>query len=109
MSTAALRRSNLTSTMTIIGVPPDSPLVGEGARQTLDLSSVVGNLLRRALQNVDLRICLERACVELVACGVPVGRAHIALNTLHPLFRAVSYTWYPVSYTHLTLPTIYSV
>lgn len=66
----------------------------EEARQTLDLSAIVSNLLRRALQNVDLQTCLEQACVELVACGVPVGRAHIALNTLHPLFRAVSYTWY---------------
>jgi len=66
----------------------------ENRRQTLDLSSVVGNLLRRALQDDDLQTCLEQACVELVACGVPVGRAHIALNTLHPLFRAVSYTWY---------------
>jgi adenylate cyclase len=63
-------------------------------QQTLDISRVVGNLLQRALQNVDLQTCLERACVELVACGVPVARAHIALNTLHPLFKAVSYTWY---------------
>ena len=68
--------------------------VKEDRRQSLDLSSVVGNLLRRALQDGDLQTCLEQACVELVACGVPVGRAHIALNTLHPLFRAVSYTWY---------------
>ncbi len=77
--------------------------MNESARQTLDPSSVVGNLLRRALQNVDLQTCLEQACVELVACGVPVGRAHIALNTLHPLFRAVSYTWYreqPTSETY---------
>lgn len=66
----------------------------EPSRQTLDLSTVVGNLLRRALQNVELQTCLEQVCVELVACGVPVSRAHVTLNTLHPLFRAVSYTWH---------------
>lgn len=36
----------------------------------------------------------EGACLRLFAGGLPIFRAHIAFRTLHPLFAAISYSWF---------------
>ncbi len=36
----------------------------------------------------------EGTCLRLLAAGVPITRSHIAFRTLHPLFAAISYSWY---------------
>ncbi|MEQ8666933.1 MAG: adenylate/guanylate cyclase domain-containing protein [Rhodospirillales bacterium] len=42
----------------------------------------------------DYQSIFEAFCERLYDCGVPLFRAHVASQTLHPLIHAVSLTWY---------------
>ncbi len=54
---------------------------------------VVAWLTGRALDDAPLARTLPEMCARLVAAGVPLGRAHVAFRTLHPLFKARLLTW----------------
>lgn len=62
--------------------------------QNVDVSAIVGNLLRRSLIETDLTRLFETTCNEMVAAGLGISRAHVSVSTLHPLFKALSHTWY---------------
>ncbi len=61
--------------------------------QSVDVSTIVGNLLRRSLVEPDLNRLFHIACNEMAASGLGISRAHISVSTLHPLFKALSHTW----------------
>jgi adenylate cyclase len=50
-------------------------------------------LMDQALRKVDLEALSEMFFQRLYAAGIPVSRGHIAFDTLHPLFAAVSMEW----------------
>jgi len=50
-------------------------------------------LMDQALGKVDLATLSEQFFNRLYAAGIPVSRGHIAFDTLHPLFAAVSMEW----------------
>ena len=61
--------------------------------QSLDVSTIVGNLLRRSLVEPDLNRLFDATCNEMAASGLGISRGHITVSTLHPLFKALSHTW----------------
>jgi adenylate cyclase len=61
--------------------------------QSVDVSTIIGNLLRRSLVEPDLNRLFDAACNEMAAAGLGISRAHITVSTLHPLFKALSHTW----------------
>lgn len=50
-------------------------------------------LMDQALAKVDLEAMTQRFFERLHAAGVPIIRGHVAFDTLHPLFAAVSMEW----------------
>ncbi len=45
-------------------------------------------------EQTTMTALFEGTCIRLLAGGLPIARAHIAFRTLHPLFAAVSHSWY---------------
>ena len=68
----------------ITPIAPVSPLVTDIAEWLAD----------RALGDVDYVTLLDDFCNRLLAIGVPLERGHISFRTLHPLFEAMSCTWW---------------
>ncbi len=50
-------------------------------------------LMAQALKDADLETVVRGACERLHAAGVPIARVHFSFSMLHPLYRAVGYTW----------------
>jgi adenylate cyclase len=50
-------------------------------------------LMDQALAKIELESLSEQFFQRLYAAGIPISRAHIAFDTLHPLFAAVSMEW----------------
>lgn len=59
-----------------------------------DLTPVVDWLVRAALGDIDANALFAELCERLVAAGLPILRAHLAMRTLHPLMRSVDLTWW---------------
>ena len=51
-------------------------------------------LADQSLGDIDYVALLENFCNRLTAIGVPLERGHISFRTLHPLFEAMSCTWW---------------
>ncbi len=47
----------------------------------------------QALDETDFERMYEGCCERLLAAGVPLWRAHIAFNVLHPLYAGMGMTW----------------
>ncbi len=50
-------------------------------------------LMAQALKDADLEAVVRGCCERLHAAGVPIARVHFTFSMLHPLYRAVGYTW----------------
>jgi adenylate cyclase len=50
-------------------------------------------LMAQALKDADLETVVRGCCERLQAAGVPIARVHFTFSMLHPLYRAVGYTW----------------
>ncbi len=46
-----------------------------------------------SLRNTDLETVIRGCCERLAATGIPLKRIHISLSMLHPLYRAMGFTW----------------
>ena len=46
-----------------------------------------------SLRNTDLETVVRGCCERLAATGIPLKRIHISLSMLHPLYRAMGFTW----------------
>ena len=77
---------------------PVRPQLGEGV-EILNAGSVLEDPITRTLETNYMPY----------AMSVIVSRALPEIDGFKPAHRKLLYTMYAVSYTHLTLPTIYSV
>jgi len=59
----------------------------------LNVEALTQWLATAGLLGYDVDALLEEFSERLVQAGVPLLRAHVAFNTLHPQFRAFSHTW----------------
>ena len=50
-------------------------------------------LMAQALKDADLKDIARGCCERLHAAGVPITRVQFSIAMLHPLYRAVGYTW----------------
>lgn len=50
-------------------------------------------LMDQALKDHNIDTIIAGCCERLLAAGVPLLRCFFGLSTIHPLYRAVSYTW----------------
>jgi adenylate cyclase len=67
--------------------------VTRGATSVILVDQVVDWLNRTALGGTDLE-ALVRGCIDrLAATGMPVARIQITFAMLHPLYRAMGFTW----------------
>lgn len=51
-------------------------------------------LMRQALQDSDLETVVSGTCERLLATGLPLFRVQLSFSVLHPLYRAVGFTWW---------------
>jgi adenylate cyclase len=58
------------------------------------IDTVADWLMTQALAETDIERVAEGCFNRLRAAGIPLWRANIAFNTLHPLVAAVSLSWY---------------
>jgi adenylate cyclase len=57
------------------------------------VNQVANWLMAQALQDTDLEAVVMGCCERLHAAGVPIYRGHFAFTVLHPLYRAMGFTW----------------
>ncbi|CAN5240740.1 adenylate/guanylate cyclase domain-containing protein [soil metagenome] len=50
-------------------------------------------LMQTALAGGDLETLVRGFCNRLAASGLPLARIHLSFSMLHPLFRAMGFTW----------------
>jgi adenylate cyclase len=50
-------------------------------------------LMAQALKDADLETVVRGACERLHAAGVPIARVQLSFAMLHPLYRAIGFTW----------------
>ncbi|WP_342641627.1 adenylate/guanylate cyclase domain-containing protein [Rhodoligotrophos ferricapiens] len=50
-------------------------------------------LMDQALRDHDIQTIITGCCERLVAAGIPLLRCFFAFSMIHPLYRAVGYTW----------------
>ncbi len=50
-------------------------------------------LMCMALENADLETIVQGCCERLTASGLPLARVHLSFSVLHPLYRAMGFTW----------------
>ena len=58
------------------------------------IDGVADWLMARALSETPMEALLDGCSQRLLAAGIPVKRCNIAFRTLHPLFSAMTVTWY---------------
>src|SRR5689334_12054927 len=50
-------------------------------------------LKQASLRSTDLETVIRGCCERLAATGLPLKRINISLSILHPLYRAMGFTW----------------
>ena len=50
-------------------------------------------LMQTAIKGADLESVVNGFCERLAAAGVPLARIHLTFSMLHPLYRAMGFTW----------------
>jgi adenylate cyclase len=64
------------------------------ARTSLVLVERVADWLgRQALQENELEAIVRGCCERLAAAGMPIARVQFSFSVLHPLYRAMGFTW----------------
>jgi adenylate cyclase len=78
----------------------DQKPIGDGdtARQGVASSTplvdrVAGWLIAQALGDAEVETIIRGGCERLLAAGIPICRANLSFSVLHPLYRALGYTW----------------
>lgn len=66
---------------------------------TVDPLPMLNRLQRAGLQGARFSDLLQELAEGLCAAGLPLGRGHLSVSTLHPLFQAVGATWYRMTGT----------
>src|SRR6186997_1394314 len=72
-------------------VPRMSPGRGEHSFTLID--RVADWLIATALSGADLETVVRGFCYRLAATGLPLARVHLTFSMLHPLYRAMGFTW----------------
>ena len=98
------------------------PGIGSTRINQTDIDRLADWLIRRGLEGLSEAELLRLFCEKCGAAGLPVDRALMLIDTLHPIHEGHVFRWRndgaeeepireygPVSYTHLTLPTILRV
>lgn len=73
----------------------DSPAIKSARGQpSLTLIDKVADwLVTTALSGADLETVVRGFCYRLAATGLPLARIHLSFSMLHPLYRAMGFTW----------------
>ena len=50
-------------------------------------------LKQASLRDTDLETIVRGLCDRLAASGLPIKRIHLSMSMLHPLYRAMGFTW----------------
>jgi adenylate cyclase len=50
-------------------------------------------LMAQALTDADLETVVRGCCERLHGAGIPLARVHLSFSVLHPLYRALGFTW----------------
>src|SRR2546421_4914118 len=64
-----------------------------GTPSTTLLDKVALWLTETALSGADLETVVRGFCYRLAAAGLPLARVHLSFSMLHPLYRAMGFTW----------------
>lgn len=57
------------------------------------IDKVADWLMAQALDDTELEALVSGCCERLSAAGVPLARANFSFSVLHPLYRAMGFTW----------------
>jgi hypothetical protein len=57
------------------------------------IDKVADWLMAQALEDTELEDLVHGCCERLSAAGVPLARANFSFSVLHPLYRAMGFTW----------------
>jgi adenylate cyclase len=57
------------------------------------IDKVADWLMAQALEDTELEALVHGCCERLSAAGVPLARANFSFSVLHPLYRAMGFTW----------------
>jgi adenylate cyclase len=63
------------------------------ATSAILLERVSDWLMQTAIRGADLESVVSGFCERLAAAGVPLARIHLTFSMLHPLYRAMGFTW----------------
>lgn len=69
-------------------------MTGTAVRRAADALPIMLRLQELALHGASLDVLATEAAEGLLRAGVPVGRSHLSVSTLHPSFQARGSTWY---------------
>jgi adenylate cyclase len=73
--------------MTLPAMPVSAPQVDT------DIHAIADWLIAQALGSPALDALFDGTCHRVAAAGIPVLRAHMSFTILHPLHRAMGFTW----------------
>ena len=68
-------------------------IVRAGETSAILLDRVADWLMRQSVTGMDLEGMVRGFCERLAAAGLPLARIHLTFSMLHPLYRAMSFTW----------------
>jgi adenylate cyclase len=57
------------------------------------IDKVADWLMSQALEDTELESLVHGCCERLSAAGLPLARANFSFSVLHPLYRAMGFTW----------------
>lgn len=57
------------------------------------IDKVADWLMNQALEDSELEAVVRGCCDRISAAGVPLARANFSFSVLHPLYRAMGFTW----------------
>ena len=84
--------------MTTPAVGPSTDLAIPKARHSAPsiilIDKVADWLMERAIAGTDLESVVRGFCNRLAATGLPLARIHLSFSMLHPLYRAMGFTWH---------------
>ena len=67
--------------------------MGRGEPSLTLIDKVADWLIATALSGADLETVVRGFCYRLAATGLPLARIHLSFSMLHPLYRAMGFTW----------------
>lgn len=64
-----------------------------GTTSQILVDKVADWLMTQALAETDLETIVRGCCERMAATGLPIARANLSFAILHPLYRAMGFTW----------------